>query len=62
VENVYIESFNGKFRDECLKEHWFVTMAHPRRVIEYNTERPHSSLVAAERCFETVSIRLRFSR
>jgi putative transposase len=48
-ENAYIESFNGKFRDECLNEHWFVTMAHARRVIEswraeYNTERPHSSL------------------
>ena len=42
-------SFNGKFRDECLNEHWFVTMAHARAVIEdwrieYNTERPHSSL------------------
>jgi hypothetical protein len=49
VENAYIESFNGKFRDECLNEHWFVNMAHARRVIEnwrieYNTERPHSSL------------------
>jgi putative transposase len=48
-ENAYIESFNGKFRDECLNEHWFVTMAHARRVIEawrieYNTERTHSSL------------------
>lgn len=49
VENAYIESFNGKFRDECLNEHWFVTMRHAREVIEawrieYNTERPHSSL------------------
>jgi len=49
VENAYIESFNGRFRDECLNEHWFLTMAHARRVIEhwrieYNTERPHSSL------------------
>ncbi len=49
VENAYIESFNGKFRDECLNEHWFVTMDHARRLIErwrieYNTERPHSSL------------------
>ena len=48
-ENAYIESFNGKFRDECLNEHWFMTMAHARRLIEawrveYNTERPHSSL------------------
>lgn len=49
IENAYIESFNGRFRDECLNEHWFVTMAHAREVIEkwrieYNTERPHSSL------------------
>jgi putative transposase len=48
-ENAYIESFNGKFRDECLNEHWFVTMVQARRSIEnwrieYNTERPHSSL------------------
>jgi putative transposase len=48
-ENAYIESFNGRFRDECLNEHWFVTMAHARKVIEewrieYNTERTHSSL------------------
>lgn len=48
-ENAYIESFNGKFRDECLNEHWFISMAHARGVIEawrieYNTERPHSSL------------------
>lgn len=48
-ENAYIESFNGKFRDECLNEHWFISMKQARRIIEgwrieYNTERPHSSL------------------
>ena len=48
-ENAYIESFNGKFRDECLNEHWFLSLARARSVIEawrieYNTERPHSSL------------------
>jgi len=48
-ENAYIESFNGKFRDECLNEHWFITMVHARSIIEawrieYNTERTHSSL------------------
>ena len=48
-ENAYIESFNGKFRDECLNEHWFIGLAHAREIIEawrieYNTERPHSSL------------------
>lgn len=48
-QNAYIESFNGKFRDECLNEHWFLSMHHARQVIaawrqEYNDERPHSSL------------------
>ncbi len=48
-QNAYIESFNGKFRDECLNEHWFLSMRHARAVIgnwrlEYNEERPHSSL------------------
>lgn len=48
-QNAYIESFNGKFRDECLNEHWFLSMRHAREVIaawreEYNSERPHSSL------------------
>jgi putative transposase len=48
-QNAYIESFNGKFRDECLNEHWFMSMRHAREVIaawrdEYNGERPHSSL------------------
>jgi putative transposase len=49
IENAYVESFNGRFRDECLNEHWFLSMQHARSVIEawrieYNTERPHSSL------------------
>lgn len=49
VENAYIESFNGKFRDECLNEHWFSTLDDARRTIEdwrrdYNEERPHSAL------------------
>ena len=49
VQNAYIESFNGKFRDERLNESWFTTLADARRTIEawrqdYNTQRPHSSL------------------
>jgi transposase InsO family protein len=35
IENAYIESFHGRFRDECLNERWFLTMAHARRVIEH---------------------------
>jgi putative transposase len=49
VQNAFIESFNGKFRDECLNQNWFVSLEDARRVIEawrmdYNTVRPHSSL------------------
>lgn len=49
VDNAYMESFNGKFRDECLNLHWFMSVGHARDIAEdyrldYNTERPHSSL------------------
>ena len=48
-QNAYIESFNGRLRDECLNEHWFTSMAHARVVIEswrreYNEERPKKGL------------------
>lgn len=48
-QNGFMESFNGKLRDECLNEHVFTTLAEARRIIEawrvdYNTVRPHSSL------------------
>ena len=32
IENAYVESFNGKFRDECLNEHWFVSLADAKAV------------------------------
>jgi putative transposase len=49
VQNAYIESFNGKFRDECLNENWFVSLADAQRTIEgwridYEIARPHSGL------------------
>jgi len=49
MQNGYIESFNGKFRDECLNEHWFETLQQARTEIaiwrqDYNEVRPHSSL------------------
>jgi putative transposase len=49
VQNAFIESFNGRLRDECLNEHWFVSVGDARRVVEawrldYNQIRPHSSL------------------
>jgi putative transposase len=48
-QNAYIESFNGRFRDECLNEHWFTSLAHAQVVIEtwrreYNDERPKKGL------------------
>lgn len=48
-QNGYIESFNGKLRDECLNEHEFLNLCHARELIEsfredYNQHRPHSSL------------------
>jgi len=47
--NAYIESFNGRFHDECLNEHWFVSLADAQAQIEawrihYKAVRPHSSL------------------
>jgi len=49
MENGYIESFNGRFRDECLNENWFTDLAHAREKIaewkqDYNRARPHSAL------------------
>jgi putative transposase len=49
MQNAFVESFNGKFRDECLNEEWFETITDARNKIEkwrieYNTEKPHSSL------------------
>jgi putative transposase len=48
-QNAFAESFNGKFRNECLDEHWFADLGEACRQIEdwridYNTRRPHSSL------------------
>jgi putative transposase len=34
VQNAFMESFNGKFRDECLNEHWFLTLQEAQLVIE----------------------------
>jgi putative transposase len=49
MQNGWVESFNGRLRDECLNANWFVTLADARQKIEawreeYNGERPHSSL------------------
>ena len=49
TDNGHIESFNGKFRDECLNENWFISLNDAKAKIEayrvdYNHVRPHSSL------------------
>ncbi len=49
VENAFAESFNGRFRDECLNTNWFMSIKRAREVIEswrqdYNEVRPHSVL------------------
>jgi putative transposase len=49
VENGFIESFNGRLRDECLNVNWFVSLEDARAKLaawrtEYNTHRPHSAL------------------
>jgi putative transposase len=49
VQNAFVESFNGKFREECLSQNWFTSLDHARREIarwreDYNHVRPHKSL------------------
>jgi len=49
TQNAFVESFNGKFRDTCLNQYWFIGLNDARRTIEawrkhYNEVRPHSSL------------------
>lgn len=58
-QNGNIESFNGKLRDECLNENWFLTLRDAQRQIEkwrndYNHDRPHSALMGQTPC-EAVS-------
>lgn len=49
TQNAFVESFNGRFRDSCLNQHWFADIHDARRIIDnwrthYNEVRPHSSL------------------
>ena len=49
TQNAFVESFNGKFRDECLNDNVFTSIAEAREIIErwrvdYNECRPHRSL------------------
>jgi putative transposase len=49
TQNAFVESLNSKFRDECLNEHWFASLAEARAIVaawrvDYNERRPHSAL------------------
>ena len=49
TDNAYIESFNGRVRQECLNQHWFLSLADAQEQVDqwrlgYNEDRPHSSL------------------
>jgi len=49
TDNAYIESFNGRFRQECLNEHWFLSLDDARDKVEawrrdHNEQRPHNAL------------------
>src|SRR4051812_20782840 len=64
IQNAFAESFNGRLRDECLNESWFVSLADARETIQawrvdYNVARPHSGL--AGRTPEEFAIELRDS-
>ena len=49
TDNAFIEAFNGRFRVECLNQHWFMSLEDARQKMEawrryYNEERPHSAI------------------
>ena len=49
TQNAFIESFNGKFREECLDQNWFINLNDAKQIVEewrqeYNKERPHSAI------------------
>ena len=49
TDNAFIESFNGRFRQECLNENWFLSLEDAQEKVEtwrlhYNGERPHGAL------------------
>ncbi len=49
TDNAFVESFNGRLRDECLNTHWFLSLEDARVKIDawrrdYNESRPHTSL------------------
>jgi putative transposase len=69
VQNAFVESFNSRLRDECLNEHWFLSLADARHIVEawridYNQTRPHSSLgnLTPEQFRQNLSLQLTMAR
>src|SRR3546814_1505767 len=61
TDNAFVESFNGRFRDECLNTHWFLSLADARSKIDawrrgYNECRPHTFLRSEEHTSELQSL------
>lgn len=57
-QNAYIETFGGRFCDECLNEHWFTNLAYAQVIVEtwhgeYNEQWPKRSLSKAKRYSNT---------
>jgi putative transposase len=49
TDNAFIEAFNGRFREECLNAHWFLSLADAQEKVEnwrryYNEERPYGAI------------------
>jgi putative transposase len=49
MQNSFVESLNGRLRDECMNAHWFLTLADAREKLEawrryYNEDRPHGAI------------------
>jgi putative transposase len=67
IQNAFVESFQGRLRDECLDRHWFIGLCDARHTVEawrqdYNRARPHSALgyrppEEFRRAFEEAAIR-----
>jgi putative transposase len=63
TDNALIEAFNGRFREECLNQSWFLSLEDAREKVEawrqeYNSNRPHGALenLAPEKFAETVGV------
>jgi putative transposase len=66
IQNAFVESFNGRMRDECLNANWFLNVADARHRIlawrqDYNQQRPHSALGYRTPCEYAASLRVQFN-